>query len=213
MRVLGTVWPPPQTSGVIPKIKMNKTKNFCDLVRKRTQENKNGMSALHQGTETISPMMSVLRQELDSMVRVIYLLSIKDLKLRENLISSTLAGKKWQIPNNKGKTKNITDKEMVELSQKLHGWTKSVYKFGCSFIHLSNFHNHDSQNPFKSLPKEEQKNIIEHMRHYHGGPHSDCPTMKELSLYFPQVLEKISSNLECYLKQLEENKILEIENV
>ena len=192
---------------------MDKTKNFCELVRSRTQENKNGMFALHRGEEAISPMVSVLRQELDSMVRVIYLLSIQDLNLRETLISSTLEGKKWQIPTNNGKTKNITDKEMVELSQKLHGWSKSVYKFGCSFIHLSDFHNHTSQNPFESLPQEEQKNIIEHMRYYHGGPDSDCPTMKELSFYFPQVLEKISSNLECYLKQLEENEIPETENV
>ncbi len=192
---------------------MNNTKKFCELVRNRTKENKNGMSALCRGNETISPMMSILRQELDSMVRVIYLLSIKNLNLRENLISSTLEGKKWQIPTNNGKIKNITDKEMVELSQKLHGWSKSVYKFGCSFIHLSNFHNHASQNPFGLLPQEEQKNIIEHMRSYHGWPHSDCPTMEKLSLYFPQVLEKISGNLECYLKQLEENKILEIEKV
>ena len=46
--------------------KMNKTKIFCELVRKRTKENKNGMLALHREKEAISPMTSVLRQELDS---------------------------------------------------------------------------------------------------------------------------------------------------
>lgn len=195
------------------KNKMNKTKIFCELVRRRSQENKNGMSVLHQENEVISPMMSILRQELDSMIRVIYLLSIDNLNLREGLIASTLEGKKWQVPTTNGKMENVTDRDMVELSQKLHGWSKSVYKFGCSFIHLSDFHNYASQNPFESLRQEEQKNIVEHLRFYHGGPFSDCPTMQELSSYFPRVLEKISSNLECYLKNLEKEEIIEIEKV
>jgi hypothetical protein len=195
------------------KNKINETKIFCELVRRRSQENKNGMSVLHQQNEVISPMMSILRQELDSLIRVIYLLSIANLNLRESLITSTLEGENWQVPTTNGKMKKVTDKDMVELSQKLQGWSKSVYKFGCSFIHLSNFHNYVSQNPFESLPQEEQKNIVEYLRYYHGGPISDCPTMQELSSYFPQVLEKISSNLECYLKNLEKKEVIEIERV
>ena len=189
---------------------MNKTKKFCNLVRNRSQEHKRGISALRQEKTVISPMMSILRQEVDSMIRVIYLLSINDLKLRESLLSSTLEGKKWRVPNSNGKMKTVTDKDMVELSQKLHGWSKSVYKFGCSFIHLSDYHNYISQNPFESLPKEEQQNILKHLKYYHGGPFSDCPTMQELSLFLPQVLMKISDNLECYLKQLEKEEVLKI---
>ena len=41
------------------------------------------------------------------------------------------------------------------------------------------------------------------MRHYHGGPHSDHPNMEELAMYIPMVHEKIASNLECYLEELE----------
>ena len=41
----------------------------------------------------------------------------------------------------------ITDKEMVELAQELQGWTESVYKFGCAFIHLSGLHDYNSRDP------------------------------------------------------------------
>ena len=41
------------------------------------------------------------------------------------------------------------------------------------------------------------------MRHYHHGPASDDPTFEELSFFLPAVFEKVSENLECYLKQLE----------
>jgi hypothetical protein len=46
------------------------------------------------------------------------------------------------------------------------------------------------------------------MRSYHGGPCHDNPDMAELSLYVPQVFEKIASNLEYYLKQLEQDEAL-----
>lgn len=50
-------------------------------------------------------------------------------------------------------------------------------------------------------------NILIHMRHYHGGPVSDNPTLEEFGNYLPKVLEKISGNLECYLEHLEKNEI------
>ena len=73
------------------------------------------------------------------MVRVIYLLRIKDLTERNKLITSTLNGEKWKKKNEKGKITTITDKEMVEQANNLKGWSLSVYKFGCAFIHLSKY--------------------------------------------------------------------------
>ena len=101
---------------------------------------------------------------------------------------------------------------MVELTDKLQGWTKSVYKFGCAFIHLSNRHAYNNNNPFESLPDTEKEDILSHMRHYHGGPNSDFPSFEELASYFPMVFEKIASNLECYLKELESNQTIEVMN-
>ena len=148
-------------------------------------------------------MSSILRQELDSMVRVIYLLNISDLEERNRLIVQMLNGEVWTVLTDKGKSKKVTDKDMVELANNLQGWTLSVYKFGCSFIHLSKYHDYSDENPFDLLSSEEQKSILKHMRYYHGGPKNSSPNFDEFVTYFPSVFDKISGNLECYLNDLE----------
>ncbi len=141
------------------------------------------------------------------MVRAIYLLSINDLAERKRLVTQTLGGEVWTVLTDKGKYKKVTDREMVELSNKLQGWTLSVYKFGCAFIHFSNFHNYNIANPFDALGTNEQADIIKHLRYYHGGPRSGQPSFDELASYFPSVFEKIAGNLECYVNELKSNEI------
>lgn len=157
----------------------------------------------------LSPAFAILRQELDSLIRVIYLLGIRDLAERKRLIGSTLQGEKWRVRTARGKWTDVTDRTMVDFAQQLHGWTQSVYKFGCAFVHLSDFHNHIAENPFDKLEEPERQDILSHMRHYHGGPCHDNPEMAELALYVPQIFDKIASNLECYLKQLEQDGTLD----
>jgi len=143
------------------------------------------------------------------MIRVIYLLSIEDLAERGRLIRSTLNGERWKVQTPNGKLREIKDREMVDLAQNLQGWTQSVYRFGCAFIHLSNFHNHRGQNPFAQLSNEERLDILSHLRYYHGGPARDDPDMRRLSLYIPRVFEKIADNLACYIEQLERSEVLD----
>lgn len=143
-------------------------------------------------------MGAILRQELDSMVRVIYLLA-QTPDHRASLIDSAVSGKKWFQKKSKGA---VTDKEMVELAQRLQGWTLSVYKFGCAFINLSAIHDYNDRDPLRQLPVHERNDIIQHCRHYHGGPSSSDPKFIDLVPYFPRVLEKISQNLECYINSL-----------
>jgi hypothetical protein len=180
-------------------------KIFCNMIRKRSHDNRAAL--LSMGPDTaVSVAISILRIELDSMIRVIYLLSIPDLDERTRLIYSVLCGKGWLIKTAKGKWKKITDKEMVDLSQRLQGWTQSVYKFGCAFIHLSDYHNNQNPFPFSRLPEAEKQAILFHMRHYHEGPLTDNPSMQELSMFIPGIFGKISSNLEVYLAQLENDE-------
>jgi hypothetical protein len=184
------------------------TKTFCTMIRNRSEENRRAMNCFSTTHSVLSPAFSILRQELDSMIRVIYLLEIPDLEERQRLIRSTLAGKRWEVSTHKGKARKVTDKEMVDLAQQLQGWTQSVYKFGCAFVHLSDFHNHQAQNPFQKLTKTEQQNVLTHMRNYHGGPMSNSPSMDEFSKYLPQIFDKIAGNLGCYLQHLENNEIM-----
>ncbi|MCL4501935.1 MAG: hypothetical protein M1438_08765 [Deltaproteobacteria bacterium] len=183
---------------------MEKVKEFCNCIRQRSIEHK---IAFQRITDLPSIMASIIRQELDSMVRVIYLLSISDLHERNKLIKQTIDGNKWTIKTQKGKQRHITDREMVELANRLQGWTKSVYKFGCAFIHLSSHHAYNIKNPLESISKAEKEDIISHMRSYHGGPNSDSPSFEELAAYFPRVFEKITDNLDCYIKELEQLNI------
>ena len=178
---------------------MDEIAKFSAIIRKRSSEHS---EAMHRVEDLPGMMVSILRQELDSMVRTIFLLSIDDLDERKRLITQSLNGGVWSVKTAKGKNKKVTDREMVELSNKLQGWTLSVYKFGCAFIRFSNFHDYSSRNPFESLDEAEQKDILEHLRYYHGGPATDRPNFEELSSYFPRVFNKISDNLECYLKDL-----------
>lgn len=182
------------------ELAMDKVSAFCQIVRKRSREHSEAMRRLY---DLPGMMASILRQELDSMVRAIYLLNTSDRYERERLMTQTLDGEVWTVLTANGKYRNVTDREMVEVSNRLEGWTLSVYKFGCAFIHLSRFHGYSDSDPFQYISTTEQEHILRHMRYYHGGPISDRPSFEDLAMYFPSVFEKIAGNLENYLKDLE----------
>ncbi len=174
---------------------------FIQLIKSRSDEHEIAFSRLH---DLPGSMMSILRQELDSLIRVLFLLAIPDLEERKRLMACTVNGERWTIATPKGKQQVVTDAMMVEISEKYRGWSRSVYKFGCAFIHLSNFHGYSASNPLSSISAQEKTDILGHMRHYHHGPDSDTPTFQELAHYFPMVFDKIKGNLECYLENLAE---------
>lgn len=170
---------------------------FTRQILGRSNDHKRAMQ-LVAAANIPSQMMAILRQELDSMVRVIYLLAQEPAR-RESLITASVNGQRWGQPNGRGP---VTDREMVELAQQLKYWTLSVYKFGCAFIHLSHLHDYNDRDPMQLLPAEEREAILDHCRHYHGGPMGS--TFIDLVPYLPRVLEKVSGNLEFYLEQLRE---------
>ena len=58
---------------------------FCTLVRQRSSEHKSAMELLSTRPTLVSPAFSILRQEVDSMVRVIFILSLTSTAEREAL--------------------------------------------------------------------------------------------------------------------------------
>lgn len=175
---------------------------FSRQVRNRSKEHERAMQVLAR-ERLAGQMVAVLRQELDSMVRVIYLLTQQPDR-RTALIEASVAGEKWSKENSRA---SVTDKEMVDLAQDLQGWTRSVYKFGCAFIHLSALHDYNDRDPLEQLPEQEREDILEHCRHYHGGPIGNDAKFSDLVSYLPNVLSKITGNLECYLEKLEHGSI------
>ena len=172
---------------------------FLRQVRSRSEEHQRAMCVLAR-ERLAGQMVAVLRQELDSMVRDIYLLT-QSTERRAALIEASVRGEKWSQANSRA---SVTDKEMVDLAQNLQGWTLSVYEFGCAFIHLSGLHDYNDRDPLEQLPVQERADILDHCRKYHGGPHGNDANFSELVPYLPSVLEKIAGNLGYYLKELEE---------
>jgi len=182
---------------------MSDSEVFCRQIRERSAENREAVRLLH-GADLMGSVISVLRQELDSLVRVIYLLSIQDRTRRSALVSAGMGGSLWRHPSGG----RVTDKEMVDLAARLHGWTGSVYRFGCAFIHLSAYHDYRDRDPMTLISDQERRDIVAHLRSYHGGPRRDDPPFEEVSRYLPRVFEKVASNLEHYVTHLEAGKDL-----
>jgi hypothetical protein len=185
----------------------NEIQTFCRQVRARSTENRRAIDAVRA---LPGQMVSILRQELDSLVRVVYLLSQADRRYRSRLIEDSVAGRRWLRLNSH---QPVTDREMVELTDTLHGWTKSVYAFGCAFIHLSNLHDHQVRDPLDQISDGDRNAILEHLRYYHGGPNGGSPRFADVVPFLPMVFTKIADNLECYVKALEQDGDLERETV
>ena len=181
---------------------MNSIQKYCGIIRSRSEENEKSVLLLHTNGH-YGQVMSILRQELDSMVRCIYLLNFSDLTIREILTNQTLDGERWRYPNRR----IITDRDMVKIANELQGWTASVYKFGCSFIHLSNFHNYKESDPFLSLEESEKNDIKFHLNQYHGYNLENELTFESIKPYLFQVFDKVKGNLLCYVESLEQNEL------
>ncbi len=172
---------------------------FCRQVRSRSRENQDALLLLHRNALT-GPVFAILRQELDSMVRCIFLLSVADRQYRARLIEDSVNGNPWRARNGKRK---VTDRDMVELASSLHGWTRSVYDFGCAFIHLSAFHDRLARDPFDALSQAERSIIGDHLYHYHCVTVGPETKLRDIEAVLPRVFDKIHSNLECYIEQIE----------
>ncbi|MCB0479714.1 MAG: hypothetical protein KDC84_16215, partial [Crocinitomicaceae bacterium] len=108
------------------------------------------------------------------------------------------------------KLRQVTDREMVEKSSELKGYIYYVYKFGCGFIHLSNFHDYQTKNPFDKLDFSEQLDIKMYLHQYHGFPRDRDLTVESIAPLIPNVFEKISSNLACYFNSIVNDEMIEM---
>ena len=187
----------------INKYKMTSTEKFCQILRQRSKEHIAAGQLLFTNGY-YGQLISILRQELDSLVRTVFLLS-RDINTRQHFTDQTLQNIKWTHPNSR---LIVTDRQMVDLTDQLLGWTNSVYKLGCAFIHLSPMADYRNSNPFSQLTQTEADSIKQHLHHYHDFPLSSFLDVSTISSYLLKVLEKVSENLECYISDLESNRVV-----
>ena len=80
---------------------------FVRQIRERSRENAESLGLLHR-ENLHANVVSILRQELDSLVRAIFLLSQTDRSYRNALIADSVEGRPWTKKGGKGR---ITDRD------------------------------------------------------------------------------------------------------
>lgn len=174
---------------------------FIKLIKNRSKENAESLKDDFV-KKRIGKCISTLREELDSFIRVMYLGRVSDTNERVRLMTQTLSGEKWTVLTVNNKWKQVTDRDMVDKANELKGYIHYVYKFGCRFIHLSDFHNYVTSNPFDKLTDIENADIKNYLNQYHHFPSGQELTVENITNYIPDIFEKISSNLSCYLDDI-----------
>lgn len=179
---------------------------FCRLIRARTEENRDAVKVLLKA-KLYSVAFGVLRQEIDSLIRIAYLNDI-----RQNysparariLIRDLIEGDRWTKTTKKGKQANITDREMLNAYQAAIGWERIVYDFGCQLIHLSKFHDYQNSDPILNLPEDSQIEITNYLKQYHALEENKL-TFDILVQYLPNVIDKICDNTLGITSSFEDN--------
>ena len=187
----------------------NTNQKFIELIKKRSEENNKAIKMLFDQS-LIGNCLSILRQELDSFIRIIYLGRLSDFIDRERLMQQTLNDEKWTLLTSNNKWRQITDRDMIEKSTQIKGYIKYVYKFGCAFIHLSNFHNYKEENPFNKLNSFEKNDVKKYLNQYHSFPIENELTVENISNYVICIFDKISGNMSCYYDEILQNKMIEL---
>jgi hypothetical protein len=114
---------------------------FCRTTKARSREHHEAMRvALDKGWLAIAG--SVLRMELDSMMRVIWLLRHPD--TRDQILASCIAGKGFNAGTRIRDSDMVADADLEIAADAANEnyWVQAVYYFGNTFVHLTNAHDY-----------------------------------------------------------------------
>jgi hypothetical protein len=155
----------------------------------------------------LSTQMSIIREEVDSLIRAIDLL-LKGNEERADLIKNAIDARVWGVTRENGDPRRVPDARMVDSAGKLHDWVRNLYDFGCSFIHLTGLHDYQERDPFRLLSSEERESVSRFVNHYYGTSITADSSFAEIREFVPRIFKKVAENLERYLHSLEENEQL-----
>jgi hypothetical protein len=165
---------------------------FIRFTEDRSQSNLKAIEALCD-LQLYGQAVSILRQELDSLTRVCYLIATTDPVERQKLVDDKVSGTKW----------SIGDGQLVQRAKLYNSWATDVYFFGNNFTHLTDFHDYKVNDPLLKLSSDEKEQLRYYLHSYH-----QFPTDRELSFdnvvpYIQKVANKVANNLKSYLRHLQ----------
>lgn len=141
--------------------------------------------------------ISLLCQELNQVVRVLYLLNIAPDE-RNRLIEFTLNDKKWYIAEANRKKKYITEETFSVFTNSFGGWEKAICEFGESFKTVSGSLTHPMKDPVTALQADERDKIHRYITSYHDRNFPANFTIDELTPMLPVVFDRIAESLRAY---------------
>jgi hypothetical protein len=185
-------------AGITPEI----LDPFLRTVRARSDEHWSSLEVLLRENK-LAVATGLLRQEIDTFVRLVYLESLDD-ETAAGLIVDFMQGKQWTRKIGTKKCR-ITDREMVNAAKASYFWVEIAYEFGCKLIHLSKIHDYRSVDPFSTISPDDKRTIINFLRAYHQYQRHDIDLPCFVGV-LPKVMEKIRGKVDNYSSALEKRK-------
>jgi len=170
---------------------------FVRIVFERSGENQSSSELLLKEAK-YGVAIGLLRQEIDTFVRVTYLNEVSKAEAIR-LINEFDNGHQWTYIDSK---RRITDRDMVNIAKQYYFWIEKAYEFGCKLIHLSEFYDYKHKDPFLSISLGDKKEIIKYLDSYHGYRDDDID-LNRFILYFPKVMRKIEGKIKYYTRDLQ----------
>jgi len=179
---------------------MNILEKFIAQVQARSAENQKSFELLYKH-ECYGVCIGIIRQELDSLQRVSYLIDWDNgYQFRQNafdLVSNNVQIGEWVFLNANGKKQKVRDIDMLQTG----GWEAVVYNFGCGQVHLTDKHLYRDFDPVVKMRDEEKQLTIEYLKKYHGFDKREVD-MNDIIQYLPKIYKKIYENIECNLEEI-----------
>ena len=171
---------------------------YKNMIQHRLEENWKSFNIL-LGLNHYGNCISIICQELDQFIRVLFLLKQNSIE-KENFINNSINNQKWYRIGSNGKKEYITEESISLFAKTLTGWESSIYKFGYVFENVSKNFNYVLKDPIKGLDDKERKIVSDYVKEYHDNNFPKDYTIEDLMPVFPMIFMKISNSIKEYAK-------------
>jgi hypothetical protein len=179
---------------------ISETDEYKNIISHRLEENMKSFKLLF-GMKHYGNCISIMCQELDQIIRLLFLLN-SNAAAKKLFIYSSINSHKWYIVNKENKKEYITDENLLKFTETLSGWDKSIYEFGFSFKNLTTSFNYGSRDPIKSMSETDREKLYNYIREYHNKDFVSDFSLDDLIPVLPLIIEEISRNLKNYMSKL-----------
>jgi hypothetical protein len=173
---------------------------YKKIVAQRLEENRKSFDLLF-GIKHFGNCLSIMCQELDQVIKILFLLNSSKNEQKQ-YIESSINNHKWFILNVDNKKEYLTEDIFTTFSETLNDWDKGIYEFGLAFGNLAITYNYGTKDPIKSMNDNDKEKIYKYIFEYHNAEFPKDYDLSQLILELPTIFNKISLNLQKYLDRL-----------